>query len=215
MELNWSVVNEEIRKFCGHLRSNNLTKVRDALKKLDNIFDLMPSNVDRKQLADKLAELKFVESAKTIFVNLDIQNQSSRELADETLARAMVLLVSLTDHSPTVCQIAEENGIHEFIVNKVKENATIPGSEDRLADVPRFRNKIARSGLCVLMNMMRLHPDSRQKIQATGIQDILVQLKSSDEPRKRLCAIVTLCLLSEGAGNPDLIKVTYNCVSSN
>ena len=207
--INWSKVDEEIGKAFGHLNSNNLTKVREALQKFRELFLLMLSNLDRKQLADKLADRKFVESAKTIFVNIDSQNQPSQSLAYEVMVRVVDMLMCLTNHSPVVCRLVVENDIHQIIAREVKRNSSSHPLERLLIGNGSNRVEVTNSCLCILMNIMRLHPDSREQLQSTGIQDNLVQLKGSQEPRQKLFAIMTLCLLIENAtASSHLLQVT-------
>ena len=204
--IDWSVVNDVVKKACRDLKSANMTKVKDALNTLGKIDEETSMETDRKLFADKLAELKFAELAKKIFTSINSQNISQRDF-DEIACTTISIFVHITNYSPEICDSVAEKGLHEILVKEARQNFGAIAREGGNILQELRKNKL-ESCLVVLHNVMRLNPNCKQSMRDIGIQELMTKVIKSSSGFLQVVAVITLTVAVDENCSSDLIKVS-------
>ncbi|XP_075241642.1 uncharacterized protein LOC142336618 [Convolutriloba macropyga] len=184
--INWSEVNEVLRKACNQLSSTNLTRVREGAAIVRKMYNDMKADPDRKLFSDKLAQLRFVDSAKAILTNCEVLNQPL-EKATEIVDLILGLILSLSNNSVSICEQGGSN----------------VGNFDREIMGDRMRRCLG-----ILHNIIQLFPDARFQIHTAELQELLIQLVQLTEGTLKICAIMTLCVVVDSQNNANILKVS-------
>ena len=192
--------------------NNNLTRAREGAVILQEIFRAMKTDADRKHFADKLAQLRFVDSAKAVLTKCEVLNQPP-EISTEIIAPILGILQNASNISVSICEQVVEKEIHPLLVREIKRSL----SSLRQPNMGNLGREIMGDRImgCLgaLHNTIQLFPDARLQIHTAELQEMLIQLVQSTDGTLKIYAIMTLCVVVDSQNNANILKVEFSLMS--